>query len=429
MKPLEKPMCNVTAVGLVIGGGLSGMTAALELAKQGFEVHLLEKEKELGGNLRSITYLLEPLDPQELLKTTIKKVCEDDKIHVHVGVQISNVEGYVGNFRTTFCTDGKEEQIDSGIIIVATGAVEYKPTEYLYGIDPKVVTQHELEEKIAQGQFKAKTVVMIQCVGARNETRPNCSRICCSQAIKNALKIKELFPKTEVYVLYKDVRTYGFKEDHYRDAAEKGVLFLRYDDEHKPKVTQQKRRLIVSAWEPVLKTWVTIKPNLLALSAATVPNGDNERLAKLLKVPLTKDGFFLEAHVKLRPLDFATDGIFLCGLAHWPKPIEESIAQACGAAARAAVVLSKKTLEVEGTVANVDENLCVSCGLCVTLCPYGAIEKDEDGIARVNNVLCKGCGLCAASCPEKAIDMKHFSDAQVLAEAIAALGESRREPV
>jgi heterodisulfide reductase subunit A len=424
MKPLKKPMCNVIPVGLVIGGGLSGMTAALELARQGFEVHLIEKEKELGGHLRTINYLLESTDPQELLKSTIKKVGENEKIHIHVDAQISNIEGYVGNFKTTICSNGKEKQIESGIIIVATGASEYEPTEYLYGASRRVVTQHELEEKIAGGQFKAKTVVMIQCVGARNETRPNCSRICCSQAIKNALRIKGLFPKTEVYVLYKDIRTYGFKEDYYREAAEKGVLFLRYDDEHEPKVAREKGRLVVSAWEPVLKTWVTLKPELLVLSAATVPNGDNERLAKLLKVPLTKDGFFLEAHVKLRPLDFATDGIYLCGLAHWPKLIEESIAQACGAAARASVVLSRKTLEVEGTVANVNENLCVGCGLCLTLCPYGAIEKDEKGIARVNDVLCKGCGLCAASCPEKAIDMQHFSDAQVLAEAIAALGGS-----
>jgi len=424
LQPLKKPKCDVIPVGLVIGGGLSGMTAALELANQGFEVHLVEKKKELGGHLRNIHYFLEKDSPQELLESTVKNVCENKNIHVHLDTQIINIEGYVGNFKTTICSNGEEKQIEHGIVIVATGATEYKPIEYLYGSNPNVLTQHELEELLAKGRFKAKSVVMIQCVGARNEERPNCSRICCAQAIKNALKIKELSPKTEVYVLYKDIRTYGFKEDYYREASEKGVLFLRYDDEHKPKVAKEKEKLKVTAWEPVLKTWITLKPELLALSAATIPNEDNERLAKLLKVPLTKDGFFLEAHVKLRPLDFATDGIFLCGLAHWPKPVEESIAQACGAAARAAVVLSKKTLEVEGTVANVDENLCVSCGLCISLCPYGAIDKDDKGIARVNDVLCKGCGLCAASCPEKAIDMKHFSEAQVLAEAIAALGGS-----
>jgi heterodisulfide reductase subunit A len=424
LQPLKKPMCNVIPVGLVIGGGLSGMTAALELAKQGFEVHLVEKEKELGGHLRDIHYFLQPESPQELLASTVKRIQENKKIHVHTDAEITKIDGYVGNFKTTISSNGEEKQIEHGVVIVATGAKEYKPKEYLYGTDSKVMTQHELESLLAQKQFKADSVVMIQCVGARNEERPNCSRICCAEAIKNALKIKALSPKTEVYVLYKDIRTYGFKEDFYREASEKGVLFLRYDDEHKPEVTNENGKLTVTAWEPVLHTWMTIQPDLLALSAATIPNEDNERLGKLLKVPLTKDGFFLEAHVKLRPLDFATDGVFLCGMAHWPKPVEESIAQACGAAARAAVVLSKKTLEVEGAVANVDENACVSCGLCVSLCPYGAIEKDAEGIARVNDVLCKGCGLCAASCPAKAIDMKHFSEAQVLAEAVAALGGS-----
>ncbi len=422
LQPLAKPVCNVIPVGLVIGGGLSGMTAALELAEQGFGVHLVEKEKQLGGHLCSIKYLLEPEDPQDILKTAVKNVHANKNIHFHLQSEITNVEGYVGNFKTTISSKGKEEQIQHGIVIVATGAVEYKPTEYFYGVSSRVLTQHELEEKLASGEFKAKTVVMIQCVGARNKERPNCSRICCSQAIKNALKIKELFPRTEVYVLYKDVRMYGFREDYYREASDKGVTFICYDDEHNPKVTEERGKLAVSAWEPVLKAWLPIRADLLALSAATVPNSDNERLAKLLKVPLTGDGFFLEAHVKLRPVDFATDGVFLCGMAHWPKPIEESIAQACGAAARAAVVLSKKTLEVEGAVASVDDRLCIGCGLCVSLCPYKAIDKDEKGVARVNDVLCKGCGLCAASCPEKAITVKHFSDDQILAEATAALG-------
>jgi len=283
------------------------------------------------------------------------------------------------------------------------------------------MTQHELEEKIAERQFKAKTVVMIQCVGARNETRPNCSRICCSQAIKNALRIKELFPNTEVYVLYKDIRTYGFREDYYREAASKGVLFLCFDTEHEPQTSLKEGKLLVTAWDPVLRNWVPIETDLLALSAATTANPDNDRLAKMLKVPLTKDGFFLEAHMKLRPLDFATDGIFLCGMAHWPKPIGESVSQACGAAARASIILSKKTLEAEGIVSNVDENLCVGCGLCITICPYGAMEKDEKGLAKVNEVLCKGCGTCAASCPKRAITMRQFTDEQIVAQGIAIL--------
>jgi heterodisulfide reductase subunit A len=421
LNPLGKPVANVVPVGLVIGGGVSGMTAALELAGQGFEVHLVEREKELGGNLRHIYYLLGSENPQEMLESTVREVCENEKIHVHLNTEIVDVEGYVGNFRTTIRSDGDENQIEHGVIIVATGAAEYKPTEYLYGADPRVLTQRELEETLAKGRFNAKTVVMIQCVGARNEERPNCARICCGQAIKNALKIKELSPDTEVHVLYKDVRTYGFKEDYYREAADNAVLFIRYDDEHKPKVTKENEKLLVLAWEPVLKTWLPIEADILALSVATLPNADSEHLSRMLKVPLTKDGFFLEAHVKLRPLDFATDGVFLCGLAHWPKFVEESISQACGAAARAATILSKKTLEVEGIVSHIDETLCIGCGLCISLCPYGAIEKDERGIARVKEVLCKGCGTCGASCPKRAITMHHYTDDQIIAEGLVVL--------
>jgi heterodisulfide reductase subunit A len=421
LKPLKKPVTSVIPIGLIIGGGVSGMTAALELAHQGFEVHLVEKEKELGGHMRHIHYLLGSENPQEMLASIIRDVCENERIHVHLNAEIVNVEGYVGNFKTTIRSEGSEKQIEHGIIVVATGADEYKPSEYLYGLNPKVLTQHELEERLAKGKFNGKTVVMIQCVGSRNETRPNCSRICCSQAIKNALKIKELSPETEVYVLYKDIRTYGFNEDYYREAATNGVLFIRYDDEHEPEVTEKDRKLLVSAWEPILKTWVPIEADIIALSVATVPSPDNKRLASMLKVPLTVDGFFLEAHMKLRPLDFATDGIFLCGMAHWPKTIEESISQACGAAARAALILSKKVLEAEATVSHVDENLCIGCGLCISLCPYGAIEKDEKGIARTNEVLCKGCGTCAASCPKRAITMHQFTDEQIVAQGIAAL--------
>jgi heterodisulfide reductase subunit A len=421
LEPLKKPVTSIIPIGLVIGGGVSGMTAALELARQGFEVHIVEREKELGGHLRHIHYLLGSENPQEMLKSIIKDVYENDRIHVHLNAEIIDVEGYVGNFKTTIRSNGNEKQIEHGIIIVATGAMEYKPIEHLYGVDPRVLTQRDLEEKLAKGEFEAKNVVMIQCVGARNEMRPNCSRICCSQAIKNALKIKELSPETEVYVLYKDIRTYGFKEDYYRKAAEKGVLFINYDDQRKPKVTIENGKLQVTFWEPVLKTWIPIETDLLALSAATIPNPDNKRIAEMLKVPLTKDGFFLEAHMKLRPLDFATDGVFLCGLAHWPKFIEESIAQACGAAARAATILSKKTLETEGIVSYVDENLCVGCGLCISICPYGAMEKDERGIARVKEVLCKGCGTCCASCPKRAISMRHFTDQQLIAQGIAIL--------
>ncbi len=429
LRPLKKPMIDVTPVGLVVGGGLSGMTAALELAKQGFEVHLVEKEKELGGNLRHIHYLLGSEDPQERLRSIIQEVSENEKIHVYLNGEITGIEGYIGNFKTTLNNTGEKKEINHGIVILATGAVEYKPTEYLYGNDERVLTQHELEEKLAKGDFNPKTVAMIQCVGSRNDENPNCSRICCSQAVKNALKIKELSPETDVYVSYKDIRTYAFKEDYYRKAASEGVLFIRYDDENKPKVIRENGKLKVLMREPVLKTWVPIEPDLLVLSAAIAPNPDNERIAKMLKVPLSKDGFFLEAHMKLRPVDFATDGIFLCGLAHSPKSVEESISQACAAAARAITILSKKALEVEGAIANVNEDLCGGCRICEAVCEYGAIEmKEKDGklTSHVLEALCKGCGTCGSSCPTGAITMLHFSDDQILAQVRATLKEEAK---
>jgi heterodisulfide reductase subunit A len=427
LKPLQKPLINVTPVGLVIGGGVSGMTAALELAKQGFEVHLVEKEKELGGHLRTIRYLLDGDDPKKRLDELVKAVMENDKIHVYVDAEVASLTGFVGNFKSQIKQrNGKQTEVEHGTVIVATGATEYKPTEYLYGKDSRVMTQHELEEKIANGEFKAKNVVMIQCVGARNEERPNCARICCGQAIKNALKIKEANPDAEVYVLYKDMRAYGFKEDYYREAATKGVLFVSYEDERKPQVTNQNGQLKVAFWEPIIKEEVQIEPDLVVLSAATIPNPDNKRVAEMLKVPLTKDGFFLEAHMKLRPVDFATEGVFLCGMAHSPKYIDESIAQACGAAARATTILSKSTLEMEGIIANVDEDLCSGCRICEYLCPYGAIEmKEKDGkpIAHVIEALCKGCGVCGTACPTKAITMGHFTTEEILAQVKAALIE------
>ena len=429
LKPLKKPMIDVTPTGLVIGGGLSGMTAALELAKQGFEAHLVEKEKELGGHLRHIHYLLGSEDPQERLKSIINEVTENEKIHVYLNSKISEVEGYIGNFKTSLKCGGERKEINHGIVIVSTGAMEYKPTEYLYGIDERVLTQHELEEKLANGQFNAKTVVMIQCVGSRNEERIYCSRICCSQAVKNALKIKELSPETEVYVLYKDMRTYGFIEDYYREAASKGVLFICYDDENKPRVIQEDEKLKVMVWEPVVKMWIPIEADLLALSEATIPNPDNEHIAKMLKVPLSKDGFFLEAHMKLRPVDFATDGIFLCGLAHWPKSIEESVSQACAATARAITILSKEALEVEGAIASVNEDFCGGCRFCESVCEYGAIKMEEVNgklRAHVIEALCKGCGVCGSTCPAGAISMLHFTDDQILAQVRAALKEEAK---
>ena len=426
LKPLEKPLISVTPVGLVIGGGVSGMTAALELAKQGFEVHLVEKDKELGGHLRTLHYLLEGENSKDKLNALINEVVANDKIHVYLGAEVTEILGFVGNFEAKIQQRNEVKEVEHGIVIVATGAIEYQPSEYLYNKDPRVVTQHELEEQIAEGNFEAKNVVMIQCVGARTEERPNCARICCGQAIKNSLKIKEISPETEVFVLYKDIRTYGFKEDYYREAAKNGVLFINYSDERKPKVTNENGQLTVKLWEPVLKEEIQIQPDLVVLSAATIPNPDNKRIAEMLKVPMIKEGFFLEAHMKLRPVDFATEGVFLCGMAHSPKYIDESIAQACAAAARATTILSKKTLQMEGIVANVNEDLCSSCRICESLCPYGAIEmKEKDGKlkAHVIEALCKGCGVCGTACPTKAITMGHFTNEEILAQVEASLVE------
>jgi len=427
LKPLKNPVVNVIPAGLVIGGGIAGMTAALELARQGFEVHLVEKEKSLGGHLRTLHYLLEGDNPKGQLSKIMKEVMENSKIHVYLGAEVVDVSGFIGNFKSKIMRSQEEKEIDHGIIIVATGAVEYKPTEYLYGSDPRVVTQHELEEKIAKGEFEAKKAVMIQCVGARTKERPNCSRICCGQAIKNALKINEISPETDVYVLYKDVRSYGFKEDYYRKAAEKGVLFINYDDERKPQATNENGKLKVKFWEPVIRKEIEIEPDLIILSIAVIPNPDNKRLSEMLKVQLTKGGFFLEAHMKLRPVDFATDGVFLCGMAHSPKYIDESIAQACAAVARATTILSKKALEMEGIVANVDEDLCSGCRICESLCPYSAIEMKEQAeekrVAHVIEALCKGCGVCGTACPTKAVTLGHFTTDQITAQVKAALVE------
>ncbi len=428
LKPLERPLITITPVGLIIGGGVSGMTAALELAKQGFEVHLVEKEKELGGHLRTIQYLLDKRDdPKSRLDALVNAVMENPKIHVYTCAEVVDVYGFVGNFKSKIRQqNGQLKEVEHGVVIVATGAVEYEPTEYLYGKDPRITTQHELEQEIAKGKFNAKSVVMIQCVGARNEERPNCSRICCGQAVKNALKIKEVHPETEVYVLYKDLRAYGFKEDYYRDAAMKGVIFVNYGDDRKPQVTSENGKLKLAFWEPVLKEEVEVEPDVVVLSAATIPNPGNKRLAEMLKVPLTKDGSFLEAHMKLRPVDFATEGVFLCGMAHSPKYVDESIAQACAAAARATTILSRDKLEMEGIVANVNEDLCSGCRICEYLCPYGAVEmKDKEGkpVAHMIEALCKGCGACGTACPTKAITMGHFTTEEILAQVKAVLVE------
>ena len=428
LEALDRTLLDVIPRGLVIGGGLSGMTAALALAEQGFEVYLIEKEQELGGFLRDILYTLEGEDPREYLKELIERVQENRLIHTFLGANIEEISGYVGNFRTTISQGSEKKDLDHGIVIVATGGEEYRPTEYHYGVDPRIVTQSELEERLSTTDDVANLdcVAMIQCVGSRDNAHPYCSRVCCGEAVKNALKIKESNPNTEVFVLYRDIRTYGLIETYYEKARELGVVFIRYDEDNEPKVVRKKSEngrdvISVSVYEPIIGEKVSIDADLLVLSAAVVPPEGNEILAKMLKIPLNEDGFFLEAHAKLRPVDFTTDGVFVCGMAHAPKSIEESISQAYAAVSRACTILSKGKIEAEGIVASVDEKLCTGCGTCVKLCPYGAIAKNEMGVAEVTAVLCKGCGLCAASCPERAINIPHFTDEQIVSQTDAFL--------
>ena len=439
LEPLDQPTIDITKELVVIGGGLSGMTAALGSASNGIKTHLIEKGSELGGNLKDIHYLLgSDKEPQEALKEIIAQVEKESLIEVHMNNTVKEVNGFVGNFETTLADD---TLISNGAIIVATGAKEYKPKEYMYGQDEKVVTQKELEASIAGGKVPEGTVVMIQCVGSRNDENPQCSRICCTTAVKNALKIKELNPEAQIYVLNKDIRTYSFNEDYYREAAEKGVVFIRYDDEKNPEVTND-GGLTVRVDDPILGETLELKPDTLVLSAATIPPESNGVLAPILKVPQSKDGFFLEAHVKMRPVDFATEGIYLCGLAQWPKFIDESISQANGAVARAMTVLSKDKMKAVGVISQVDETTCSGCALCMEQCPYNAIEmldlvltaNEIDAltdrrvsVAHVRPALCKGCGSCAAVCPSGAIEQKGYMNEQIYAMIYGMVKEDRDE--
>jgi heterodisulfide reductase subunit A len=423
LEPLERSKLPVNHSALVIGGGAAGLTAALDLAAQGYHVHVVEREAELGGHLRTIRTTLGGEGTDAFFRNMVRQVESNDRITVHLGKTVQTISGYVGNFKTQLT--GENETIEHGVVIVATGAAERTPKEYLYGVDSRVVTQVNFEKLLADGRSpgigKLKSVVMIQCVGSRDAEHPYCSRICCGTAIKNALHLKELNPRARVFVLCRDVRVYGLNERYYREAREKGVVFVRYDEAAKPRVSDENGRLVVRTRDSILGATLALDADLLVLSAGIEPNRENRTLSQLLKVPLDADGFFLEAHVKLRPVDFATEGIFVCGLAHYPKDIGESIAQARAAASRAATILSKSEIEAEGKVAVVDSSRCSGCGACVELCAYKAIELDPVfRVAVVNEGTCKGCGTCVATCRAGAIDLKGFRNEQIL-EAVNAI--------
>jgi len=427
LEPLQEFDLPVDKRALVVGGGIAGMNAALSIANQGHEVYLIEKDKELGGIARRIHTTLQGLDVQEYLRDLKAKVYKHQLIHVYHNAAITEATGYVGNFVTTVQSDRGTAVIKHGASVIAIGVDMYTPTEYLYGEDERVLTHLELEERITANDEKvvnAQSLVMIQCVGCRNEDRNYCSRICCSESIKNSLLLKEKNPDMDIYVLFRDVRTYGFNEDYYRLAADKGVRFIRYEPQDPPVVepgkAEDKRDVLkVTATDYILGKKLELDADIIALAAAVIPSAATKEVAGQFKVTLSPDGFFKEAHVKLRPVEFATDGVYLCGLAHYPKFIQETINQSYGAAGRALTLLSHDIVVASGSVCAVNEKQCMGCGACVEVCTYGALELKETKQGKkvvVNPVLCKGDGLCNTKCPTGAIQLRHFTDEEVTSE-------------
>jgi heterodisulfide reductase subunit A-like polyferredoxin len=417
LRPLVEEPLSINQRALVIGGGVAGLTAALNLAEQGFETIVLEKEKELGGWSRKVGHTIEGLDANAFVDDLIAKVQAHDKIQVLTQALVVNHRGYKGNFTTEVLVGPGmyERKIDHGAIVVATGAVEYRPTEFAYGQDPGVMTQIELGDLMHQDKERVagwRRVVMIQCVGSRNARNPNCSRICCQGAVKHALQLKELNPDMEIIILYRDMRTYGMLEDYYREARNQGVLFSRYELEREPQVKVEEGGLGVTFLDHVLLRPVNLPVDAVILSAATEA-ADTEELASLLKVPRNPWGFFVEAHAKLRPVDFSSEGIFLAGTAHGPKLITETIPQALAAASRAAAFLADTTQTISGVTAPVEPERCAACLICVRVCPFNVPQITRDNVSEINKALCQGCGICASECPAKVIQLDHYLDDQL----------------
>ena len=423
LTPLKRLPISIDPEALVIGGGLAGMTSALAIADAGHDVYLVEKESVLGGNMRDIFFNLDGSDPQQFLAETIERIENHPGIRVLMDSNIGEIAGFVGNFRTMLTNgSGEQEELTHGVVVVATGGSEHKTSEYLYGRSSRVITQKEFERMLHEEKFppgKLREVVFVQCVGSREEGRMYCSRVCCSKSVKNARQLQSKKAKANIYFAYRDIRTYGFSEQYYSDLRNSGALFFRYTPGNKPEVEMvhpddPDSRIRVTLFDPVLEKDVVVDADLLVLAPAIDPPEENLKLAKMLKIPLNSDGLFLEAHVKLRPVDFATDGIFVCGLAHSPKDMSESIAQAKAAGSRALTFLKKNSILAEGTIAQVRKDRCSGCGYCEDVCAYAAIEIDmEEGIAVINDALCKGCGACVASCRCGALDLRGFTNEQL----------------
>jgi heterodisulfide reductase subunit A len=431
LNPQQESEVPVDPTALVIGGGISGITSALCLANQGFKVYLVEKEPELGGMLRKISRLYPTgEEAATVLKASIDAVNNHKNITTLTSTNLKSVDGYIGNFEVTAVKDSEETKFKVGTVIIATGAAEYRPSG-LYGYDQydRVLTQVDLERVLQSGKavmdkfFKPQRVAMIQCVGSREEKPPRsyCSRICCMVAVKNATLLKEWYPDSEVYILYQDMQTYGKDyEEHHRKARESDIKFINYTKRNPPEVTLlPDNRVKVTVTHALLGEKRELDCDLVVLSTPLVQQESAEELSKILKVPLGQDKFFLEAHVKLRPVDFATDGIFVCGTAHGPKDIGESISQAYAVSSRAAGPMANRRVRTEAITAVVDPERCVGCRMCEHLCPFGA-HRIVDGKSTVVDALCKGCGVCAAACLRRAITMRHFTDDQIMAEILTA---------
>jgi heterodisulfide reductase subunit A len=457
LEPQEEPSLEIKDTSLVIGGGITGMTAAISLANQGFRVYLVEKEPELGGNLLHLHKLYPTMqDTSEILEPTIKSVNSSDKIETLLSTTVAEVKGYVGSFKVTLATPETKREIEVGTILVACGAANYTPPKglYQYGVYPNIMTQMQLDELLKAGKVAKppERVVMIQCVGARKgeiramdlagfpksdtaallakilkakkeEGWPYCSKVCCMNAIKNAVLIKEKFPQTDVMILYGDVRIYKEYEDFYSRARENQVKFVKHIEEVRPEITQAPDgKLVVIAYDALSGQEIKLPCDWVVLSTPMIPHKEEVILARMLKVPISSDGFLMEAHVKLRPVDTQIDGVFLAGAASGPKDVPESIVSARAAAARAGTLMANKQMTTEALTSVVDEDECIGCGLCEEICVYGA-HYVEEGTSHTIPALCRGCGACAAECPRRAITMQHYSDDQILAQVKAALTE------
>ena len=422
-EPIPDLSVDINKSALVIGGGISGMNSALSLAEQGFQVSLVEKTSTLGGAALDIGKTWSGEDVQHYLSELKEKISAQENIDLFLDAEITESSGFVGNFETTVQTEGKSKTIQHGVVIIATGGSATDTDEYLYNKSSRVSKWHELEKKEKEIE-QAESIAFIQCVGSRDSNRPYCSQICCTTSIKQAIEIKEKYPEKNIFIFYRDIRTPGFKEKLYKKARGLGIVFIRFDLENKPQVQENENGLTIYAFEPTIQKSISVDVDLLNLATAIEPN-DNSKISNFFKLPTNDENFFMEAHAKLRPVEFASDGIYLCGLTHYPKSIEESISQARAAASRAATVLSKDKTQISPLISQIDQEKCIGCGLCSQVCPFGAIqmaEIPEKGLVAENiSASCKGCGICAASCPQKAIDMLHFRDSQLEVAIEAAI--------